>query len=338
MYTDVKWLPIPAFESLYEISSLGRVRSLASNRILPSTRKIGTRKEKMLANTPRVYLGSEYFSIKKLVADLFLPPPTENEKFLCHIDGDTTNRAANNLVWYTQEQKIEHDLQHGKRKYRSKREREAAREKQCSWRAPRVRSKFVSIPLEVVAPILDPTKENWLPIPRFENVYLVSDQGRVKSMATYAVYAPTLMNGYPSVSLVFRGERKFYKIHRLVAETFLASTDPTRTSVNHKNRNKLDNRVENLEWCTLQENNAHTRYVTSPHTGNDNTEGMKLNWEEACEIKTSLALGVGKRTLARQYGVSRTTIDRIQKGKTWKVARANAQSMSAVGLKTLTHS
>src|SRR5690606_5298725 len=58
--------------------------------------------------------------------------------------------------------------------------------------------------------------------------------------------------GYLTVQI----ERKNRKVHRLVAEAFLPA-DPLRPCVNHKNGNPHDNRVENLEWCTNQENAEH---------------------------------------------------------------------------------
>lgn len=54
------------------------------------------------------------------------------------------------------------------------------------------------------------------------------------------------------------GKRRRYRIHRLVAELFLVP-DPSRPHVNHKDGDKSNNHVSNLEWCTVEENNEHYR-------------------------------------------------------------------------------
>ena len=59
---------------------------------------------------------------------------------------------------------------------------------------------------------------------------------------------------YKSIQL----KRKNYKVHRLVAKTFIPNSDPENlTEVNHKDGNKFNNKVENLEWCTSSENSIH---------------------------------------------------------------------------------
>lgn len=63
-------------------------------------------------------------------------------------------------------------------------------------------------------------------------------------------------NGYYIITLYKNNKPKNFKIHRLVAETFLSNKN-NYPVVNHKNENKLDNRVENLEWCTISYNNKY---------------------------------------------------------------------------------
>lgn len=62
--------------------------------------------------------------------------------------------------------------------------------------------------------------------------------------------------GYCKVSLSKEGKKKFYLIHRLVAETFIPNPDNL-PCVNHKDEDKSNNCVDNLEWCSIEYNNAY---------------------------------------------------------------------------------
>lgn len=66
----------------------------------------------------------------------------------------------------------------------------------------------------------------------------------------------TTTTWYRYVNIMRNWKRKVWKIHRLVAKHFLDGIDG-KLCVNHKNWNKLDNSIENLEWCTYFENNKH---------------------------------------------------------------------------------
>ena len=108
--------------------------------------------------------------------------------------------------------------------------------------------------------------EQWKDVVGFEGLYQVSDHGRVrtlpKKVATGRVQPQRIMKlqqtrkGYIVVPLCKETNRYSRQVHRLVAEAFIPNPD-NKTTVNHKNNIKSDNRVTNLEWATLSENLKH---------------------------------------------------------------------------------
>ena len=112
-------------------------------------------------------------------------------------------------------------------------------------------------------------KEIWKDVIGFEGIYQVSSSGRVRSsyrrgsskryyISNEFVLLKNIIhdNGYYFVTLRKNGVVQQCSVHRLVAETFIPNLYGY-TDVNHKNGIKTDNRIENLEWCTRQQNICH---------------------------------------------------------------------------------
>lgn len=106
-------------------------------------------------------------------------------------------------------------------------------------------------------------REIWKPVVGWEDCYMVSSLGRVKSVDRYVNHRKegcyqfikgkirkTKYNngGYEMVSLQKNGKDKTYLVHRLVAQAFIPNPDNL-PEVNHKDENTKNNRLENLEWC-----------------------------------------------------------------------------------------
>ena len=97
-------------------------------------------------------------------------------------------------------------------------------------------------------------EEVWKDIKGYEGLYQVSSLGKVKNLKYNKILKRTInKGGYMVVSLSKNNKSKKYYVHRLVAQTFIENN-----IVNHKNFNKLDNRVENLEWCSQEYNAMHS--------------------------------------------------------------------------------
>lgn len=101
--------------------------------------------------------------------------------------------------------------------------------------------------------------EIWKDILGYEGLYQVSNLGRVKRTKYKTLTKNKILNfrvhksGYLEVELSLNGNRKVYKVHRLVAEAFLSNPNNL-SEINHKDENKQNNKVNNLEWCTHKYN------------------------------------------------------------------------------------
>ena len=102
-------------------------------------------------------------------------------------------------------------------------------------------------------------KEIWKDIQGYEGKYQVSNLGNVKSLNYHGTCKERILipgkttNGYLFVSLSKNSKVKNFKIHRLAAQAFIENTENL-LEVNHIDENKLNNRVDNLEWCSHEYN------------------------------------------------------------------------------------
>lgn len=102
-------------------------------------------------------------------------------------------------------------------------------------------------------------KEIFKDIKDYEGIYQISNLGRIKSLHNYRknnILKPKIKKGYYQIGLRKDNKRKWYSVHRLVAQTFLPNENNL-PQVNHRDENKLNNNVNNLEWCSVSYNNCY---------------------------------------------------------------------------------
>jgi hypothetical protein len=114
--------------------------------------------------------------------------------------------------------------------------------------------------------------EEWKDITEFNGDFQISNLGRIRratpcigsgSASTFIgkiLKTETTWNGYERVTFYRKDGRHRYLVHRLVAKVFIPNPF-TLPYVHHKNHNKMDNIVENLMWCSTEENNNYNIYV-----------------------------------------------------------------------------
>lgn len=173
-------------------------------------------------------------------------------------------------------------------------------------------------------------EEVFRPIAGYEDLYLISNLGRVQSLPRWIVRGTKMVQldgrilkggshpkGYRIVCLSRDGVSWAGTVHRLVAKAFIENPE-NKPEVNHKNGIKTDNRIENLEWATISENRQHA-YDTGLQAGpkGEVNGSSKLSNDEVRYVFRNPD-GLTTRELATKLKISTRVIYGIQKREYWK--------------------
>jgi len=170
-------------------------------------------------------------------------------------------------------------------------------------------------------------EEIWKAIPGYEGLYEISTTTEIKSLPrngtskSEKILTQNLKinkSGYKKyeIGLHKNNIRKWFVIARLMALTFLDNPE-NKPCVNHIDGNPLNNRLDNLEWCSYSENGLHA-YKTGlhkVHRGEQHSQN-KLTDKEVLEIR-ELKGKMYHREIAEKFGISRVTITNILNNKNW---------------------
>ena len=154
-------------------------------------------------------------------------------------------------------------------------------------------------------------EEIWKDIPDYEGIYQASSLGRIRTTPDKTTYTELrgvrhwktrIMKGKGNnkhtgarVGLWKNGECKDWLVARLVAITFLGQPSGDKNTVNHINGNRLDNRVENLEWLSLADNIRHA-FRTGLHSQNIRVVLRRGDYQQEFISKGEASRFLGKST------------------------------------------
>ena len=158
----------------------------------------------------------------------------------------------------------------------------------------------------------------------FEGLYQVSNFGRVKSLRRNIIMKSQIdTRGYEILRLYKNKKGKTFTVHRLLAKAFIPNP-LNKEQINHKNCNRIDNRLENLEWVTPKENIRHAfemgrinyenrrgERVFNSKLKKEDVEYIRENYKYHDKIYNSLYF-------AKKFNVSSRNILRIVKYEMWK--------------------
>ena len=138
--------------------------------------------------------------------------------------------------------------------------------------------------------------EIWKIINNFDN-YEVSTFGNVKNKKTGRILKASKSGGYYNVNLS-KIKTNTKQVHRLVAETFIENPE-NKLHVNHKDKNKLNNCLTNLEWCTPKENNIH-KCIGITQTTNQNLTIWRIDLDTGEKLEKYDSIDLASKFIFEQ--------------------------------------
>ncbi len=160
--------------------------------------------------------------------------------------------------------------------------------------------------------------EIWEPIPGFEDRYLISSHGKIKSLYWNKILKIRISNTGYALTELWRNQKVELRggLHRFVAQSFVPNRE-NKPQVNHKDGNKLNNHYLNLEWVTDIENKSHAVSMGLTARGERN-RGAKLSLSDVKAIRDEFLTGkTSVNMLCDKYKIGELAVRRILTNKKW---------------------
>lgn len=264
-----KYTNIPDLEG-YKINNIGTIINATTKKVLQTTQCNGY---------TVIGLNKHKYAIHRLVALTFIPKPAGKD-VVNHINNDRTDNRIENLEWVTQKENL---VAHKKCTSHPKRVVQMDFENKVINTFDSLKDAGVAVGLSCSAiskavlkinnsaggfkwnyetPLEEPQidLQQGKQITNYEK-YMVFPTGQIYNLVRKVFVKPIEnASGHCYVTLCSKGAKQNYYVHRIVATHFLGNKDLAKCQVNHINKIKNDNRVENLEWITLSKDMKHVGF------------------------------------------------------------------------------
>ena len=158
--------------------------------------------------------------------------------------------------------------------------------------------------------------EIWKTIQDYGGLYQVSNTGKVRDLKNHIKSVYKNNKGYVCLSLYYNGKTYHPTVHRLVAKAFIPNPN-NYEQVNHKDCNKENNSVENLEWCN-QRYNYNEGMRTFQYSKNEEHYFAKLKNSDIPIIYELYKLGFTRATVAKIFSINPSSLEAIEKGISYR--------------------
>jgi hypothetical protein len=163
-------------------------------------------------------------------------------------------------------------------------------------------------------------KEIWKDIKNYEELYQISNFGRIKRLKNNRtmkekILKPYINNGYYKLLLYKKGISKRYSVSRLVSMNFIPNPK-NKPQVNHIDGNKLNNKVDNLEWCTISENQKHAFKLGLNSNKGEMNPSSRLKKDDIYFIRNNKDR-YKRADFAKIFNVGERHIYKILSGEKW---------------------